>query len=194
MKNSPQEIAHKILTDSIELRQHSFDSIPAWVAVYRILFSALKSGKKILLCGNGGSAADCQHFATELVVRLRQGRPRKARPVIALTTDSSILTAAGNDLGFEKLFSRQVEALGVAGDVLVTISTSGSSVNVVAAAREARRKKMKVIALTGENGGKLAKLADGWVAAPSSDTQRIQEMHITILHFWGESLEVGLPR
>ncbi len=194
MKNSPQEIARKILADSIELRQHSFDSIPVWVAAYQLLFLALKSGKKILLCGNGGSAADCQHFATELVVRLRKGGARKARPAIALTTDNSILTAAGNDLGFEKIFSRQVEALGAAGDVLVAISTSGSSVNVVDAAREARKKRMKVIALTGENGGKLAKLADGWVAAPSSDTQRIQEMHITILHFWGEALEAGLPR
>lgn len=194
MKNSPEEIARKILADSVELRQHSFDSIPVWVAAYRLLFSALKSGKKVLLCGNGGSAADCQHFATELVVRLRKGRPRKARPAIALTTDSSILTAAGNDLGFEKIFSRQVEALGAAGDVLVTISTSGNSANVVEAAREARKKKIKAIALTGENGGKLHKLADLWVAVPSGDTQRIQEMHSTILHFWGEALEAGLPR
>lgn len=194
MKNSPEEIARKILAESIELRQHCFDYLSEWIAACRLLFSALKSGKKILLCGNGGSAADCQHFATELVVRLRKGRLRKARPAIALTTDSSILTAAGNDLGFEKLFSRQVEALGTAGDVLVAISTSGTSANVVRAAREARRKRMKVIALTGEKGGKLGKLADLWVAVPSGDTQRIQEMHITILHFWGEALEAGLPR
>ncbi|MGH8003712.1 MAG: D-sedoheptulose-7-phosphate isomerase [Limisphaerales bacterium] len=194
MKNPPQEIARKILADSIGLRQHSFDSIPAWVAAYRLLFLALKSGKKILLCGNGGSAADCQHFAAELVVRLRKGKLREARPAVALTTDSSILTAAGNDLGFKKLFARQVDALGAAGDVLVAISTSGTSGNVVEAARAARKKRMKVIALTGESGGKLRKLADSWVAVPSTDTQRIQEMHITILHFWGEALEAGFSR
>jgi D-sedoheptulose 7-phosphate isomerase len=194
VKNPPAEIARKILAESIELRQHCFDCIGDWTAAYRLLFSALKAGKKILLCGNGGSAADCQHFAAELVVRLRKGRLRKAHPAIALTTDSSILTAVGNDLGFEKLFSRQVEALGVAGDVLVAISTSGTSANVVEAARTARNRRMKVIALTGKNGDKLGKLADLLVAVPSNDTQRIQEMHITILHFWGEALEAALSR
>lgn len=194
MKNSPQEIARQILADSIELRQHCFDCVEEWSAAYRLLFAALKSDKKILLCGNGGSAADCQHFAAELVVRLRKGKQRKAHPAIALTTDSSILTAAGNDLGFEKLFARQVEALGNSGDVLVAISTSGASANVVEAARMARKRRMKVIALTGKNGGKLGKLADLWVAVPSNDTQRIQEMHITILHFWGEALEAALSR
>jgi len=104
------------------------------MAGYRLLFLALKSGRKILLCGNGGSAADCQHFAAELVVRLRKGKLRKAQPAIALTTDSSILTASGNDLGFEKVFARQVEALGATGDVLLAISTSGASANVVEAA------------------------------------------------------------
>ncbi|MCI0406805.1 MAG: SIS domain-containing protein [candidate division Zixibacteria bacterium] len=194
MKNSPPEIARRILADSIELRRYSFDSIPAWVAAYRLLSLALNAGKKVLLCGNGGSAADGQHFAAELVVRLRKGKPRAAQPAVALATDSSILTAAGNDLGFEKIFSRQVEALGVAGDVLIAISTSGTSANVVEAARAARKKRMKVIALTGKNGGKLGKLADSWIAVPSADTQRIQEMHITILHFWGETLETVFSR
>jgi D-sedoheptulose 7-phosphate isomerase len=182
------------LTESIELRQHCYDCIEEWSVAYRLLYAALKSGKKILLCGNGGSAADCQHFAAELVVRLRKGKLRKARPAIALTTDSSIMTAAGNDLGFEKIFARQVEALGTAGDVLVAISTSGASANVVEAARAAREQRIKVIALTGKNGGKLGKLADLMVAVPSNDTQRIQEMHITILHFWGEALEAALSR
>lgn len=194
MKNSPQEIARRILAESIKLRQHCFDCVEEWSAAFRLLYAALKSGKKILLCGNGGSAADCQHFAAELVVRLRKGKLQKARPAIALTTDSSILTAAGNDLGFGKLFARQVEALGAAGDVLVAISTSGSSANVIEAARAARKQRMKVIALTGKNGGKLRKLADSWLAVPSNDTQRIQEMHITILHFWGEALEAALSR
>ncbi len=194
MKNSPQEIARKILADSIELRQHCYDCIEDWTAAYRLLFSTLNAGKKILLCGNGGSAAHCPQFWAELVVRLRRGKLRKARPAVALTTDSSILTAAGNDLGVEKIFARQVEALGAAGDVLVAISTSGSSANVVEAARAARKRRMKVIALTGKNGGKLGKLADSWVAVPSADTQRVQEMHITILHFWGEVLEAGSTR
>lgn len=194
MKNSPDEIARRILADAIELRQHCFDCIEEWSASYRLLFSALKAGRKILLCGNGGSAADCQHFAAELVVRLRKGKLRKAHPATALTTDSSILTAAGNDLGFGKIFSRQVEALGIAGDVLVAISTSGASANIIEAARAARKKRMKVIALTGKNGGKLGRLADLWVPVPSDDTQRIQEMHITILHFWGEALEAVFPR
>ena len=194
MKNSSEEIARQILADSIKLRQDCFDCIEEWSAAYRLLFSALKAGKKILLCGNGGSAADCQHFATELVVRLRKGQLRKARPAIALTTNSSILTAAGNDLGFEKLFSRQVEALGATGDVLVAISTSGTSANVLEAVRTARKKRLKVIALTGQDGGKLGKLADSRVAVPSGDTQRIQEMHITILHFWGEALETSFSR
>ena len=194
MKNSPAEIARRILAESIELRQHSFDSIPMWIAGYRLIHSALKWGKKILLCGNGGSAADCQHFAAELVVQLRKEKKRKAQPAMALSTDTSILTAAGNDLGFEKIFARQVEALGQRGDVLVAISTSGTSANVVEAARAARKQKMKVVALTGKSGGKLAKLADCWVAVPSTDTQRVQEMHITILHFWGEVLEAGLSR
>jgi D-sedoheptulose 7-phosphate isomerase len=193
-KNPLQEMARRILADSIELRQHCYDCIDEWTAAYRMLYSALGAGKKILLCGNGGSAADCQHFAAELVVRLRKGRLQKARPAIALTTDSSILTAAGNDLGFEKLFARQVEALGTAGDVLVAISTSGTSANVVEAARAARNGRMKVVALTGKSGGKLGKLADLRVAVPSGDTQRIQEMHITILHFWGEALEAALSQ
>ncbi len=194
MKTSPEEIARRILAEALELRRHSFDSIPNWLAGYKLLRSAFQSGKKILLCGNGGSAADCQHFAAELVVQLRKGKKRKAQPVIALSTDSSILTAASNDLGFEKIFSRQVEALGRPGDLLVAISTSGTSANVVEAAHAARKQRMKVVALTGKEGGKLSKLADCWVGVPSTDTQRIQEMHITILHFWGEVLEAGFSR
>lgn len=194
MKNSPPDIARRILTESVALRRRSFGEISGWVAGYRLLFSALKSGRKVLLCGNGGSAADCQHFAAELVVRLRKGKLRKARPAVALTTDSSILTAGGNDLGFKKVFARQVEALGESGDVLVAISTSGNSANILEAARTARRKRIKVVALTGKNGGKLGKQADCWIAISSTDTQRIQEMHLTILHFWGEALEASLPR
>jgi len=141
---------------------------------------ALKSGGKILFCGNGGSAADCQHAATELVVRLKTNR--RAFAALALTTDTSLLTACANDLGFEKVFQRQVEALGNAGDVLVALSTSGRSANILAAARQARKQKLKVMALTGPDGSPLAKLADCVLAVPSTDTQRIQEAHIMFLH------------
>ena len=142
--------------------------------------NALKSGGKILFCGNGGSAADCQHAATELVVRLKKNR--RAFAALALTTDTSLLTAGANDLGFDKVFARQVEALGSKGDVLVALSTSGKSANILAAARQAGKQKLKVMALTGPAGSPLAKLSDCVLAVPSADTQRIQEAHIMFLH------------
>jgi D-sedoheptulose 7-phosphate isomerase len=145
------------------------------------LLRAFRGGGKLLLCGNGGSAADAQHIAAELVVRMTlAGRP--ALPAIALTTDTSALTAAGNDIGFEMIFARQVEALGAPGDVLLAISTSGNSVNVVRAAGEARRKGMTVVAFLGRGGGALAPVSDVAVMVPSDDTQRIQEGHITVAH------------
>lgn len=140
----------------------------------------LKAGGKILFCGNGGSAADCQHAATELVVRLK--RERRAFAALALTTDTSLLTACANDLGFEHVFARQVEALGQKGDLLVALSTSGRSANVLAAARQARKQKISVMALTGLAGTPLARLSQSVLAVPSADTQRIQEAHIMYLH------------
>ena len=146
-----------------------------------MLVRAFREGRKVLLCGNGGSAADAQHIAAELVVRMTiAGQP--ALPAIALTTDSSALTAAGNDIGFENVFARQVEALGSPGDVLVVISTSGNSENVVRAAGEARGRKMAVIGFLGRGGGRLAAMTDVAVTIPSDDTQRIQEGHITVAH------------
>ncbi|MEZ5066729.1 MAG: D-sedoheptulose 7-phosphate isomerase [bacterium] len=151
------------------------------------LARAVTGGGKILLCGNGGSAADAQHFATELTVRYLADRP--AIPAIALTTDTSVLTAASNDLGFERVFARQVEALGRPGDALVAISTSGNSANVLAAAREARERGLVVVGLTGRSGGRLRELSDHWIASPSDHTPRIQEAHLVVEHLLCEIVE-----
>jgi len=145
------------------------------------LVEAFRGGRKVLLCGNGGSAADAQHMAAELVVRMSKP-DRAALPAIALTTDTSALTAGGNDLGFERIFSRQVEALGAKGDVLIGISTSGNSPNIVRAVEEARRRGLVTIGLLGRGGGKIAPLCAFPVVVPSNDTQRIQEGHITVVH------------
>ena len=149
------------------------EGVKAWA-------QTLRAGGKILFCGNGGSAADSQHAATELVVRLK--RKRRALPAIALTTDSSLLTAAANDLGFDHVFSRQIEALGQKGDLLVAISTSGRSKNILRAADTARRLGLGVTALTGPAPNPLLRRAHHPLAVPHDDTQRIQEAHILFLH------------
>jgi D-sedoheptulose 7-phosphate isomerase len=149
--------------------------------------NALQSGQKLLFCGNGGSAADCQHLAAEFVGRFRQ--ERKAFPAIALTTDTSLLTAVGNDYGFERIFARQVEALGEKGDVLFGLSTSGNSPNVLLAAAAAKEKGLCTIALTGKDGGKLNAMAEICLNVPSSVTARIQEGHILIGHILCELLD-----
>ncbi|ESS69188.1 phosphoheptose isomerase GmhA [Methyloglobulus morosus KoM1] len=147
-----------------------------------LLIDTLKQEGKVLLCGNGGSAADCQHIAAEFVVRYE--KDRKALPAIALTTDTSILTASANDFDFNSVFSRQVEALGNAHDCLIAISTSGRSGNVIAAVKAAKAKGMNVIALTGHNESELSRLASITVKIPSTVTARIQEAHILIGHWW----------
>lgn len=145
-----------------------------------LVVNALRAGRKILFAGNGGSAADAQHLATELVVRFKA--TRRALPAIALTTDSSMLTAIGNDLGFEHLFSRQIEALGQPGDVFFGISTSGRSPNILAACRVAQERKIKVVGLTGAGGGAMASCCDILVSVPSNDTALIQQVHIAVGH------------
>jgi len=146
-----------------------------------VIMKAFRGKKKLLICGNGGSAADAQHIATELVIRMtKKNRPPLA--AIALTTDTSMLTAGGNDIGFKYVFSRQVEALGQKGDVLIAISTSGASENVIRAAATAKKLGMHVVGFLGKKGGKLKNLSDVPVIIPSDDTQRIQEGHITIAH------------
>lgn len=145
------------------------------------IFNALNNKKKILLCGNGGSAADSQHMATELVIRMNKPN-RPAVPAIALTTDTSMLTAGGNDIGFENIFSRQIEALGQTGDILIAISTSGKSENINRAINEAKKRGLTVIGFLGKDGGNSKNLVDVPIIIPSNDTQRIQEGHITLAH------------
>ena len=154
-----------------------------------LLTACYKSGNKLLLCGNGGSAADCQHIATELMIRLNHHIQRPALPAIALTTDTSNLTAGGNDIGFENVFARNVEGLGIKGDVLLAISTSGNSPNVIKAVEMAHKKGMKVIGFLGGNGGKLKDIVDLPIVIPSSNVQRIQEGHITVAHIICELVE-----
>ena len=149
-------------------------------AAARILVETLRGGGKLLICGNGGSAADAQHLATEFVSTLTVDHPRPSIPAIALTTDTSLLTAVANDFGVEGMFARQVEALGAEGDALIAISTSGNSANVLKAAEAARARAIRVIALTGEGGGKLAPSADVAIRVPSSVTAHIQEAHLAI--------------
>ena len=147
----------------------------------------LKRGCRILVCGNGGSAADAQHFAAELSGRYV--KERRALAGIALTVDSSALTAIGNDYGFDRVFSRQVEALGRPGDLLVGISTSGNSPNVMLAVEAAKKLGMRTLALVGRDGGKLKAIADDALVVPSPVTARIQEVHLMIYHFWCEILD-----
>ncbi|MEF2144908.1 MAG: D-sedoheptulose 7-phosphate isomerase [Desulfovibrionaceae bacterium] len=150
------------------------------VETARTFAVCLAKGGKLLLCGNGGSAADCQHLAAEFVNRFKLERP--PLPAIALTTDTSIITAIGNDYGFNQIFEKQVQALGNPGDILIGISTSGSSPNVLAALREARRRNMTTVGMTGERGGEMSTLCDTLIAAPSTDTPVIQEIHIAAGH------------
>lgn len=148
---------------------------------------ALLAGGKILVFGNGGSAAEAQHFAAEMVNRFK--KTRRALRVISLTTDTSNLTSIANDSAFAAVFSRQVEALADQGDVALALSTSGNSPNVVKALKTARRKKMVTIGLTGKGGGKMAPLCDHLLDVPSSDTARIQEIHLVILHILAQEIE-----
>jgi len=165
---------------------------PQVAAVATRYATVLRSGGTLFFCGNGGSAADAQHVATEYVVRYSRTRPGLA--AIALTTDSSILTAAGNDLGFEQVFARQVEALCRAGDLLVLHSTSGQSPNLLAAARAARARSVGTVAFLGRGGGALASEVDEAVVIASEDTGRIQLLHLALEHLIVELVEAELTR
>jgi len=154
-----------------------------------LIKESVQSGGKIMLCGNGGSAADSQHIATEFVIRLSHDIKRPAIAAIALTTDSSLLTAGGNDIGFENVFARSVEGLGRKGDVLIGISTSGNSKNVINAFEKAKEKGVKTVAFLGGSGGKMKGMSDVDIIIPSGNTQRIQEGHITVGHIICESVE-----
>ncbi len=152
-----------------------------------IIKESLQKGNKLLICGNGGSAADAQHFAAEIVGRFKL--ERKGFPAIALTTDTSVLTSIGNDYGFDKIFERQVEALGKSGDILFGISTSGNSTNVINAVNKAKEMGIYTIGLLGKGGGELKKLVDLALTVDSDNTARIQECHLTIYHVICEEIE-----
>ena len=152
----------------------------------------LESGKKVLLCGNGGSAADAQHLAAEFLVRLRPNVNRKSYPVISLAQDISTITACGNDLGFENIFSRQIEALGKPGDVAIGISTSGNSENVVRALEVSKQMNITPAAFGGKDGGKIFGLADPYLIVPSNTTARIQEIHLLAIHCICDGIDLSL--
>ena len=170
------------LRESAELKRRvAEDCTDSILAAARLIAEAFRAGGKVLLCGNGGSAADCQHMAAEFVSLLRTTFERPGLPAVALTTDTSFLTAYANDFGFEGVFARQVQALGRAGDVLIGISTSGNSKNVVRAVEAAREAGLRTVVLTGA-GGKLPAMADVAVSVPCAETQHVQESHLTVEH------------
>ena len=175
------EIKHLMLNDCINEIESAVD----------IMIDAAEKGNKILWCGNGGSAADSQHMAAELMGGLRS-HERPAIASLALTTDSSFITAWSNDTDFDSIFSRQIEALGHEGDILIGISTSGNSTNVINAINAAKTKKLKVIILTGKTGGKMVGMGDVSICIPSNDTQRIQECHLLVEHILCESVEESM--
>jgi D-sedoheptulose 7-phosphate isomerase len=165
-------------------------ALSAMARVATLLISSLKAKNKILLFGNGGSAADAQHIAAELVGRFAFDRP--ALPALALTVDTSCITAVGNDHGFDQIFVRQLEALARAGDVAIAISTSGNSPNIIAAALAAKKLGVHTVALTGESGGKIRPIVDHCICVPSTETPRIQECHNLIGHILSELVEQEL--
>jgi D-sedoheptulose 7-phosphate isomerase len=180
-----------IVANSLDVKRRFFDGHTDDVArAAQIIADAFKANGKLLLFGNGGSAADAQHIAGELVNRFLQ--ERKALPAIALTTDGGVLTCIGNDVGFENIFARQIEALGTKGDVCLAISTSGNSPNVLLACEQARRQEMTVLGLLGRDGGTVAGLCDLALIVESHDTQRIQETHNLIGHIICELIESEL--
>jgi len=192
-ENSSTSLLTRSLKEHLEAIQALLDSRLAEIdGAGRLICEALRAGNKILLCGNGGSAADAQHIAAELVGRYE--RQRKPFPAVSLTTDTSALTALSNDYGYEEVFARQVEALAVAGDVLIAISTSGRSPNIVKAAEKARAMGCKTIALTGCAGEPLASQCDHAIVVPSERTSRVQEAHITIGHLWCEMVDANLAK
>jgi D-sedoheptulose 7-phosphate isomerase len=176
-------VEHISIIRRLQSQQDAFERAAA------IITEALLRGNKVLWCGNGGSAADSQHLAAELVGRFR--RPRGGLASIALTTDTSILTAVANDFGFDEVFKRQVDALCQRGDVVVGISTSGNSKNVCVALQKARQLGAHAVAMTGKSGGRMASVADVCIRVPSSDTARIQEAHILYGHILCEWIELA---
>lgn len=189
MANYPdrESVFGKAIADHQDVIQSVIHQIPVLESIAKAMTATLHSGGQILWCGNGGSAGDSQHLAAEIVGRFR--RERRGLPSIALTTDTSILTAVANDYGYEAVFARQVQALGRPGDLLVGISTSGNSPNVVCAIEQARTNGLTTVAFTGLGGGRMATLADHLFAVDAKETARVQEMHILAGHMLCDWLE-----
>ena len=190
--NTQRILAHFQESADLKLQSAAALAQPISQAI-ELMFGALSNGNKILACGNGGSAADCQHFAAELVGRFE--RERLPLPALALTTDTSILTAVGNDYGFRDVYAKQVQAFGQSGDVLLALSTSGNSANVVAAIEAAVERDMRIIALTGKGGGVMGELmseADVHICVPHDRTARIQEVHALTIHILCDGIDVAL--
>lgn len=181
-------------TSSLEAHRAVFTAIgdirAEVVKAGQVLIDAIQNKKKLLICGNGGSAADSQHFAAELIGRFE--KERQGIPAMALTTDTSVLTAIANDYGYECVFEKQVQAIGNPGDILIGISTSGNSENVARAVKTAAALGLKTIGLLGQGGGKIKGSAGISIIIPSSDTARIQEAHGFILHYWAAIIERSL--
>jgi D-sedoheptulose 7-phosphate isomerase len=187
------DFVRKQIEESIKVKKLILDNdkfLKSVIETAEVCSEALKNGNKILLIGNGGSAADAQHIAGELVNRFSFERPGLS--AIALTTDTSVITSISNDYGFENLFSRQIQALGRKGDVLISLSTSGTSANILKGIEEANKTGIKTIGLTGKSGGKMADLCDICLMIPSEDTPRIQEAHILVGHILCSVIENSL--
>lgn len=192
IKESFSDKALNHLLESAKVKQEvAKQCLGSIMAAVQLIVDTFESGGKVMICGNGGSAADSQHMAGEFIGILNKTFNRSPLPAIALTTDTSILTAQANDMGFEKIFRRQIEALGKAGDVLVAISTSGSSSNIITGVKAAKLSKILTISLTGIN-GRLKTITDVAISVPSKNTQYIQESHIAIIHIICELVEYHL--
>lgn len=187
---SAEALIEASLDEGVALRQAMRDHTASIAEGGQLWIETLRQGGIIYLAGNGGSAADAQHLAAEMIGRFER---LNGYPALALTVDSSSLTALGNDFGFERIFSQQLLALGKPGDLLVGITTSGNSPNIVKAAQAARSIGMKVVGMTGASGGALEPLSDLCLKVPSSRTCRIQEVHLTVGHIWCEMVEAALP-
>ncbi|PYL12039.1 MAG: phosphoheptose isomerase [Verrucomicrobia bacterium] len=183
---------NRAIDDSVRVLQSLKNLEPQVTRAADLIWECLRTGNKLLICGNGGSASDASHFATELVVRFT--KDRRALPAICLASDTGILTAAGNDYGFDEIFARQVAAFGVPGDVLICLTTSGKSKNVVRALQEAKARKVNTIAFLGRDGGSTIGIADIDLLVKDDSTARIQEAHQLVIHVLCEIIEAQLDK
>ena len=190
--NQPAEKLRAAIAAATKTLESLVSLEPQFTRAADLIEQCLRSGRKLLVCGNGGSATDAAHFATEFVVRFADDRP--SYPAICLASDGGLLTAAGNDYGFDEIFARQVSALGVEGDLLICLTTSGNSNNVIRAIQEAKKRKVKTIALLGRDGGSTIGLADIGLLVGGDSTARIQEAHKLLLHVLCETVEQQLGR